>query len=87
MNREELIEKLEILYDEPWNDVEEYFELVADLVLGNEKQPETQRVTAKEVYLALTANIPLLEIDWDVLNKYAQNGAEAFNNYNPESHE
>ena len=87
MNREELIEKLEILYDEPWNNVEEYFELVVDLVLGNEKQPETERVTAKEVFLALTANSASSHTRWEELIKMAHNGAEAFNNFNPESHE
>ena len=87
MNREELIEKLGLLYDEPWNDVEEYFELVADLVLGNEKQPETERVTAKEVYLAMIQSGKHTNLLFTDVAKIAHDGAELFNNFKPESHD
>lgn len=57
MNREELIEKLGLLYDEPWNDVEEYFELVADLVEANFQPKQSETVTAKEFFLVYETDL------------------------------
>lgn len=61
---------------------------IADFILANfDPKQETERVTAKEVYLALTANSASSHTRWRELIIMAQQGAEAFNNYKPEINE
>lgn len=57
-------------------------EKLADFILANfePKQPKTERVTAKEVFLALTANSASSHTRWEELIPMAHEGAEAFNN-------
>lgn len=90
MNRHELIEKVKFHWDNP-NGVED----LTDFILANfdPKQPATERVSAKEVFLACLSGYianPDSNIDWpiDKMTKYAAEVAETYNNsLNPESHE
>lgn len=92
MNREQIIENLGLLYDEPWNDIKQYFELLADLIKDNfEPKQQMERVTAKEVYLKLiqgwASNPNARRTDFLEMVRGAHEASEAFSNYKPESNE